>query len=235
MSIALPARLLLAALLPLAVCTAARAESHAAVVLRIGLSPVHVDAMSGVAWRATMQECNDIWAREGVALDWSGESAGAHLVLPVVFDHREVRQHDPKHEDAFGVTLFVGRAQRIIVSIKRAREVVSRRRGFADSSDGTTLDIALGRLLGRVVAHEIGHALLLTTGHTADGMMRARVDTSSIRPLLPGQFALSAVDRQRIAVRFSNTLAPPPQLADARPAFTWTDVPPAPSRLRAPR
>ena len=38
-------------------------------------------------------------------------------MLAVVVDDRAVRKHDPRHEDAFGVTLFAGRDQRILVSI----------------------------------------------------------------------------------------------------------------------
>jgi hypothetical protein len=92
------------------------------------------------------------------------------------------------------VTLFEGRSQRIVVSPARARQVVARRHGLADSEDATALDIAMGRVLGRVVAHEIGHALLLTTRHADDGLMRARLDSNDVRPPHDGQFALSATD-----------------------------------------
>jgi hypothetical protein len=201
--------------------------------ITVALVPEVKDTMSGIAWRAMTAECSRIWAREGIALTWSGAAGGAHVVLPLVFDDRQVRRHDPKKEDALGVTLFAGRTQRILVSIARARAVIALRRGLADSGDAMTLDIALGTLLGRVVAHEVGHAVLLTTGHAAHGLMHPRLDGDDLRPSLDGQFALSAADRQRLAVRFSN-LPQPGQVVLA--AFTWTDVPPpAPSPLRARR
>ena len=228
---ALTNRLLLAAVLQLAACHPAAAEPDARPV-RVALDAVLVERMSGIAWRAMTAECAGIWAREGIALSWSGPSAGADLVIHVVFDDSGVRKHDTKHEDAFGVTLFAGRVQRILVSIPRARQVVARRNGLADSSNATTLDIATGIVLGRVVAHEIGHALLLTLSHATHGLMNPRIETDDLRPLRATEFALLAPDRHRLAVRFSNRPAPV-QVTNAD--FTWTDVPPAPSLLRARR
>jgi len=246
------ARLLLAAAMTLATGQLARAET-AVRPIRVALAPTVRGALSGIAWRALTQECGDIWAREGIALTWAGADAGAHVVLPLVFDDREIGKHDPKGEDALGVTVFEGRSLRILVSVARARRVNELRRGFADSRDSTTLDFALGVLLGRVIAHEVGHALLLTTRHSTDGLMRAQYGATDVRPDMGGQFALSLRERDRLAVRFSN-LPAPVQLAEAAPVaaadgpravaasrgtaladLTWTDVPPAPVRLRAPR
>ena len=233
------ARRLLAAAMMLAAAQFARAETAARPV-HVALAPVVKGALSGVAWRALTHECDGIWAREGIALTWSGKDTRAHVVLPLLFDDREIGKHDPKGEDALGVTAFVGRSQQIVVSVARARRILEQRRGLADTSDGTTLDIALGVLLGRVVAHEIGHALLLTTRHSSDGLMRAQYGAGDVRPAVVGQFALSASERDRLAVRFSNMPAPV-QLADATPVVapladvTWTVVPSAPALLRAPR
>ena len=221
---ALTCRLLLA-VLQFAACAGAAAE-QADRPVRLALDARFVEHMSGVAWRSMTQESTEIWAREGIALSWSGPSAGADLVLSVVFDDRAVRKHDSRREDAFGVTLFAGRDQRILVSITRAREVVARRSGLADSSDAMTLDIAMGVVMGRVVAHEIGHALLLTLSHATHGLMNSRIETADLRPLPAAELALLPPDRHRLTVRFSNRPAPV-QVANA--SFTWTDVPPAPS------
>jgi hypothetical protein len=226
----MPARLLLAAVLLLASCLLAQAESSRHAV-RVALAPDMVDTLSGIAWKALTEECTTIWEREGVALTWAGAGDGTDAVLPLVFNHREVRKHDHKGGDAFGVTLFAGHSRTIVVSIDRAREVIAQRHGLADSSDAMSLDIAMGRLLGRVVAHEIGHALLLTLTHAAEGLMRARFETGDLRPGLDGEFALAAPDRQRLAIRFSNRRPADVALA----TFTWREAPPAPSPLRARR
>ena len=222
-------------------------------VIRVRLEPEVRDDISGIAWNAMTQELRDIWTREGVDVNWTGtDESPVDVTVPVVFHDRELRKHDPKHEDAFGVTLFAGRSQRILVSVPRARFVVSAHRGLADSGDAMTLDIAHGRLLGRVVAHEVGHALLLTLRHATHGLMSPQLEQRDVTPLGAAQFALSASDRDRLATRFSNpeTAA---QRADASPRppvsgptasgpagaavtpITWTDAPPAPSRPRARR
>jgi hypothetical protein len=212
-------------MMTLAIGLPAGAQVAAQRPIRVALAPVEKDVMSGIAWRAMTQECTAIWAREGITLTWSKTDTGADVRLPLRFDDREVRKHDPKSEAALGVTLFAGRSQQILVSIARARRVIERRQGFADSGDATTLDIALGMMLGRVIAHEIGHALLLTTRHSNDGLMRAEYDADG------GQFALARHERDRLAIRFSN-MPSPPHVALA--GFTWKDAP-APSLLRAQR
>src|SRR5688500_8709351 len=117
MDIRLPARLLLAALMP-ATGQPARAQTTGHPI-PVALAPVIGDRLSGIAWRAMTEECSGIWAREGVVLTWSGAEANARVVLPLLFDDRETGKHDPKGEDALGVTAFEGRSQRIIVSVAR--------------------------------------------------------------------------------------------------------------------
>jgi hypothetical protein len=226
-----PARLLLAVLMPLVTGLQAGAQVAAPRPIHVALLPVEKDLMSGIAWRAMTQESIAIWAREGITVTWSKADLAADVRLPIRFDDREVRKHDPKGEAALGVTLFAGRSQQILVSIARARHVIERRQGLADSGDANTLDIALGILLGRVIAHEVGHALLLTTRHSNDGLMRAEYDAGDVRPAEGGRFALAPHERERLAVRFSNT--EPPQVALA--GFTWRDAPPVPSLRRAQR
>jgi hypothetical protein len=220
--------------------------------IRVQLVPDAKDDMSGITWNAMTEECQRIWVREGVEITWGAAPGGGapfNVSLPIVFDDRQLRKHDSGDKEAFGVTLFSGRSQTILVSIKRARGVVAARRGLADSNDALSLDIVHGRLLGRVVAHEVGHALLLTLRHAAEGLMSPQLEQREVPPLGDAQFALVASDRERLATRFSNTgsgerLAvrtspPPPSTAASGEAavvpITWRDVPPRPSLRRAPR
>jgi hypothetical protein len=255
MTIRVPVRLLLATTLLLAGGPWAGAQTPERPAVRVRLEPTVRDSLSGVAWNAMTAEFRDIWNREGVDVDWLSDkdkSAPADVTLPVSFHDRELRKHDPKNEEAFGVTLFSGRSQSILVSVPRARLIVAAHHGLADSRDAMTLDIVLGRLLGRIVAHEVGHALLLTLRHSTHGLMSPQLEASDIGPLGDAQFALTLAERNRIATRFSNGEGAP-LLADASRAvpgrartataageatvtpITWTDAPPAPSRQRAPR
>lgn len=255
MTTRVPVRLLLATTVLLAGGLWADAQTPERPAIRVRLEPTVRDSFSGVAWNAMTAELRDIWNREGVDVDWVSDKdkpAPADVTLPVSFHDRELRKHDPKGQDAFGVTLFSGRSQQILVSVPRARLVVSAHHGLADSRDAMTLDVVLGRLLGRVVAHEVGHALLLTLRHSAQGLMSPQLEARDIGPLGDAQFALTLTERERIATRFSN-LAGAPLLAEAPRAvpglsrtatasgeatvtpITWTEAPPAPSRRRAQR
>jgi len=63
---------------------------------------------------------------------------------------------------------------------------------------GVVRDRVLGRMTGRVVAHEIGHWLLRSRNHAATGMMRARQTTDDLAD--PGRrgFALMPTDVARL-------------------------------------
>ena len=245
-------RLLLAAILHLTaggLWAGAQPPDRAAI--RIRLEPETTDNLSGIAWTAMTEQLREIWRPEGVDVRWKGDDdAVADVTLPVIFSERELRKHDTKEGDAFGVTLFAGRSQRIVISISRARQVVWSHRGLADSRDAMVLDIAHGRLLGRVLAHEVGHAILLTLRHSPRGLMSSHLERRDVPPLGDSRFALTVAERERLATRFSNAAAAP-LLADVsgeqprpgRPAtagaavtpITWTVVPPAPSRPRGRR
>jgi len=57
----------------------------------------------------------------------------------------------------------------------------------------------LGRVIGRVLAHEIGHFLLQLHGHSAGGLMRAQPSVAELVDANRGRFALSAADQARWA------------------------------------
>ena len=60
-----------------------------------------------------------------------------------------------------------------------------------------------GELLGRVVAHEIGHLLLGTSGHASIGLMRATWTTEEIRRRVPLDWRFSAQDSAEMRRRFA--------------------------------
>src|SRR5439155_10444253 len=54
------------------------------------------------------------------------------------------------------------------------------------------------KLLGRVVAHEVGHLLLGTTAHSATGLMRARWNDEEARRDHPMDWLLSWADARQV-------------------------------------
>ena len=174
--------------------------------LRVRLTPVVRDHISGVAWFEMTKECNRIWNAEGVDIEWndSGSTRPApDVMVPLAFDDHELEALDrSKGRSAFGITAFLGRAQRVLVSYRRVRYLVGARR-LVDSYDGTARDNAAGLILGRVVAHELGHVLLLTARHSDGGLMSPTLTGERLGPVGPEHFALSAADRDYIATRFS--------------------------------
>ena len=185
-------RLVIAVVLLCGTCDRAAARTFAVPLARVQVRSVLKDQVSGVVWRTMVEECRAIWSREGITVDW-GEGAGVSkdvvAVLPVVFDDRELGVISAP--TALGVTQFTGRTQRVVVSVVRARELVIASLDLG--ADSFPRDIAVGRLLGRVVAHEIGHVLLMTTRHADRGLMR---DVLTASPLGGPLLALAPSERE---------------------------------------
>jgi hypothetical protein len=59
-------------------------------------------------------------------------------------------------------------------------------------------EIVLGRVFGRALAHEIGHYLLRTRGHSATGLMRARLSASVLISIDLHGLDLSADEQARV-------------------------------------
>jgi hypothetical protein len=191
--------------------------------VHVRIAPEVKDDVSGVAWVAMKAECQRIWLAEGVTITWDAQDPQGplpDLQVPLVVHDQELRKHARGHADAFGVTVFAGRTQRVVVSIPRIRDMVSTRGRLMDRGDSMLFDAIIGRILGRVVAHEIGHVLLLSTWHAPTGLMSPALGTQHLGPSLPAFYGLSAPERARLANRFANAGkgepaagGPPPALA----------------------
>jgi len=59
-------------------------------------------------------------------------------------------------------------------------------------------DQMTGRMIGRALAHEIGHVLLRSRGHSPDGLMRAMHRSSDFVAVERQGFALSSDDAKRV-------------------------------------
>jgi hypothetical protein len=59
----------------------------------------------------------------------------------------------------------------------------------------------LGVVLGRAVAHEIGHYLLESSWHARYGLMRATIDAREFADLRTGSFRLDRESQAHLAAR----------------------------------
>ena len=139
---------------------------------------------------ALIREATAIWRRSRVPLMWETGSAkraaaGPDLCVLVVAG--------PPLNGALTVgELFrVSRDSAVAVaSIDRARQIVAETRPSGPILPVRWGDVLLDVVLGRAVAHEIGHVLLGTAAHTNHGLMRARFAATEFVDLRSDAFSL---------------------------------------------
>lgn len=103
---------------------------------------------------------------------------------------------------------------------------------FSQGHSDPGVRVQLGRLLGRSLAHELGHYLLESRVHTEEGLMRRTYDQRDGKARTKGCFAL---DEQQVAA-LARTVASW-RVADAKglPLPITTGLAPAPAPLRGAR
>lgn len=145
---------------------------------------------------ALRSEVERLWARAGVHIQWAepfGPEHPGELVLQViVVSRRDVTSRD---DHAWPVAELVGASTLrpvAVASLEAAWRVVDAANRGAEPS--TIRLQRLGRVLGRAVAHEIGHHLL-GRQHSSRGLMRARIDAADFGDLRDGGFELDRADR----------------------------------------
>lgn len=163
--------------------------------------------LPAVARERMTQEADAIWRHEGVRLQWLSPLApppepGAVLRVLVV------RLLGAAAEDGswpVGRLLPDQSGDRLaIVSVTAAEQVLaSARREAEPARIGVH---RLGLILGRAVAHEIGHYLLGPRSHTRYGLMRATIDATDFSDLRGGGFFLDNVPGSRIRDAFMHSV-----------------------------
>lgn len=135
-------------------------------------------------------EATSIWRRAGVELRWrSDPPRPADASLRVLVMERAAPGRPGAHSWAVGELLEdrTGAAF-AVVSIAAARRVVASASRLHDPQ--TLVDRRLAVVLGRAVAHEVGHFLQGSGAHARRGLMRARVDVADFADLRRGGFDL---------------------------------------------
>jgi hypothetical protein len=164
------------------------------------------DHVPGPAFTTLKDEATRIWLRHGIALTWSApDPAACDTVEDVIFDDGElVRLADGKVDAALARTVFRGRARTIYVSAPRAFDMLARLKDkFMQLGNDGERDVRGGTLIGRIVAHELGHALLTTLAHSKTGLMRPIFGVKDVLSDDERLNELTPVEGNRLAMRFS--------------------------------
>jgi hypothetical protein len=124
-------------------------------------------------------EAQRIWRREGVALNWSAATKSGPPSAPLrvlVISRPEALRSNASVWTVGELVPHTGQRALAIASIAGAERVVAasgNRVELLDRPQGA--HYRLGVVLGRAVAHEIGHYLLSTATHAEHGLMRAEI------------------------------------------------------------
>ena len=164
------------------------------------------DHLSGPALSTVQNEASRIWLRHGVALAWTQPAAApCDTIEEIVFNDDDlVKLAGGKTDAALARTVFHGRSRTIYVSAPRAFNMLAQLRDkFLTLSNDGERDFRGGTLLGRVVAHELGHALLTTMAHSEGGLMRPVFGLKDVLSDDERLTELTAVESNRLAMRFS--------------------------------
>lgn len=152
-----------------------------------------------------IREARNIWSAYGVDVRWAvppDAGRGGALELSITL----IGGSDPGDLQTLGVTPFV--EGRPLPSIRLFPDAVAALlssemlvvRSCIRSSD-VCQDVLAGRVLGRALAHEIGHYLLASRGHSRKGLMQPRPLTESLIEVDARDFRLSPEDVSLLASR----------------------------------
>ena len=177
-----------------------------ALVLQVTLAFQDALPIADPIVRAAVQEAADIWAPYGLALKRApacDRAAVDGLVLAVETVDRvppgragvvlgEVAFRDGTPEPR--VSLFLN-ALLDLIGDTRALSLA------ALQSPRVLRDLIVGRAVGRVLAHEIGHYILATRTHATAGLMRSSQRSDELVAPSRAGFKLSALEAARILAR----------------------------------
>ena len=156
--------------------------------------------LSSVSQQALIHETESIWRDARVELRWLADAVNdenravvQRRPLRIVVTRRAVNATDHQHWPVGELLRFGDRSAVAMASISAALRIVE------ESPESPLLGLPakhqykLGVVLGRAVAHEIGHYLLDSNTHSPYGLMRASIDAREFADLRTGAFRL---DRQ---------------------------------------
>jgi hypothetical protein len=159
--------------------------------------------LSGISQQALINESEAIWRDANVQLRWVRNNTGADSDRPlrILVTRRAVSTTDAHRWPVGELLRFEDSSAIAMASISAALRIVQ------ESPERPLLDVPamrqykLGVVLGRAVAHEIGHYLLQSNDHAPYGLMRASIDAREFADLRTGAFRLDRESQAYLAAR----------------------------------
>jgi hypothetical protein len=178
---------------------AGKADIEPSTVLKVRLTTSN--ELSAASQRALINETESIWRDARVQLRWIRDnSKDEDRPLRIVVARREVTTNDHQWPVA-ELLRFEDRSAIALASITAALRIVEERPELPLVDLPAMRQYTLGVVLGRAVAHEIGHYLLQSNAHSPYGLMRASIDAREFADLRTGAFRLDRESQAYLAAR----------------------------------
>ena len=160
--------------------------------LVLNLHFTSTDGLPAESRRALMAEAESIWKLGHIRLKWLRESTEADEgdTLRVLVMARPVATSAHSPWTVGELLRSEGFRPIAIASTIGARRIIDESQWDQLLAPATLHDYRLGVVLGRAVAHEIGHYMLRTNTHATRGLMRARIASREFADLRSGSFRL---------------------------------------------
>ena len=158
--------------------------------------------LSAVSQGALINETESIWRDAHVQIRWirDNRSTDEDRPLRIVVARRVMAVTDNQWPVA-ELMRFEDRSAIALASISAALRIVEERPELPLVDLPAMRQYKLGVVLGRAVAHEIGHYLLQSNAHSPYGLMRASIDAREFADLRTGAFRLDRESQAYLAAR----------------------------------
>jgi hypothetical protein len=168
-------------------------------IVRVPLSRGERDVLTG--------QVDRIWAPYGVALDWRmtpppsplPEAFSGWIRVLIDANATDHLRAGTRRQPAIAALHMPGGVPRnvIYVSLDGARTLL--RRGSSGRLPHAVQHRLVARIAGRAIAHELGHYLLRTTEHAAEGLMRPEFTHADLLESDVARFRLTPLEAARLA------------------------------------
>lgn len=180
---------------------AATSESQSSV---LSLRLTGTDRLPPFSKGALQEQVESIWRAGHVRVRWLGAKgeAGPAPALTILVTPRAVASccAEGARWTVGELLRFEGTSAIAVASITGAQRVVDQSQRFRLVDLPAFHEHRLGVVLGRAVAHEIGHYLLQTNTHAQYGLMRANIDAREFADLRADSFRLDRAADAYLAV-----------------------------------